>query len=106
MRRQTQKRLKKYKLFARLQTSKDEEGNRIIQYDEPKIIEAQIWEASDSVQRMMYGERSNNILNMLYSGEDKIAKGDGICVYSEDEPDYKVISVLNHAIKFMELEKI
>ena len=43
---------------------------------------------------------------MLYPGDEHIKKGDGICVYTETEPDYKVISVLDHAIKFMELEKI
>lgn len=106
MRRLTQKRLKEYKLFPRPEAKKDGEGNRIVSYGEPKVITAQIWAASDSVQRMMYGERANSLLNMLYPGDEEIKKGDGICVYAENEPDYKVISVLDHEIKFMELEKI
>ena len=70
MRRLTQKRLKEYKLCERLEAKKDSEGNRTVSYGEPKVIKAQVWAVSDSVQRMMYGERANSLLNMLYPGDE------------------------------------
>lgn len=106
MRRQTQKRLKEYQLFPRLEAKKDGEGSREVNYGEPEVITAQIWAASDGIQRMKYGEKANSMLNMLYSGEKMISKGDGICIYADNQPDYKVKSILDHAIKMIELEKI
>lgn len=106
--RQTQRRLKSYKLYKRCKSSVDTEGNRITQYEPAVTIKAQVWSASDSVQKMMYGDRINSIMNMLYSGNEEIKKGDGIRIFNvdDDKPDYRVISVAKHPIKFIELVMI
>ncbi len=106
MRRQTQKRLKSYGYCKRAKSNRDNEGNRKAAFEEVKPIMAQIWCSVDKLKVEMYGEKSSRILNMLYGGEIDIRKGDGICYKSTDVPDYKVIAVYDHAIRFFELEEI
>ncbi len=104
--RQTQKRLKEYGYCKRVKSSRDDEGSRRAAYEEVKPLKAQIWCSIDKLKVEMYGERSARILNMLYDGDIDIQKGDGICYRSKDKPDYKVIAVYPHSIRFFELEEI
>lgn len=106
MRRQTQKRLKEYGFCKRAKSNRDGEGNRKATYEKVEPIKAQIWCNIDKLKVEMYGERSARILNMLYDGDIDIRKGDGICYKTTDVPDYKVIAVYDHAIRFFELEEI
>ena len=87
----------------------DNEGGKYLGYSVESIeIQANISPASGKLQAEIYGERLNYILNMLYDGPEIINEGDGICVYvpSNNEPDYKVISIKRYSHLFIDLEKI
>lgn len=76
-------------------TGRDNEGGYIETWSEPETITATIWQASGQLQAEMYGERLAYMRNMEYEGAEVINENDGICVFvsSENDPDYKVISV-------------
>lgn len=85
----------------------DDEGGKYPGYSETPIeIEANIWPASGKLQAEIYGERLNYISNMLYDGNEELIEGDGICVFTQDVPDYKIISIKHYSHKLIELEKI
>ena len=71
---------------------KDSKGNVKDTYCDAVMILANIYPATSKVQAEIYGERINEIMNMLYDCDVDIKKGDGICVYvsGEEQPDYKV----------------
>ena len=106
MRRQKKNRLKSYKLFKRLKEATDSEGNRIVQYDKPKLIEAIIYPAEDKNQILMYGEKIESIMNMDYAGSENISRGDALCVEDRENPDYRVKSIKNYDIKLITLERM
>ena len=74
---------------------RDSEGGYIESWSEPVTIQATIWQASGRIQAEMYGERLAYMRNMEYESAEVINENDGICVFvsSENDPDYKVISV-------------
>ena len=97
---------KHYKLKRKI-VIEDEEGGKYAGYSEDFIeIQANIWPASGKLQAEIYGERLNYISNMLYDGNEELIEGDGICVFTQDVPDYKIISIKPYSHKLIELEKI
>lgn len=99
---------KKY-YISQYSTIEDEEGNVFDGWNDKKEFYATISPASGKVQAEIYGSRLQYINNMLINGkytitlEDNkrvynfdtfsISEGDGIYVYSNNKPDYKVISI-------------
>ena len=71
------------------------------------LINAEIWPATNKRQSELYGLRVNDILNMLYQDETNIEVNDGICVYSQEKPDYRVISKKSYTShQVFEIERI
>lgn len=104
---------------------KDNEGNMITSYIEPKEIKGIVWPAGGKLQAEMYGERLNYIRNFKVEGtytqkvDEKgnvqyvigdlvLQESDGICLYasSESSPDYKIISIKPYDNLRLELEKL
>lgn len=57
-------------------------------------IRANIQPLSSRIQAEVYGEKINDMRNMLYSGDIEINIGDGLCIDTDgaNKPDFKVIS--------------
>lgn len=85
--------LKKYQLFKHKTKINDEGGRAESFEDTPQTIKAEIWSASGRVQAEIYGTRLAYILNMLCYKDIDIKERDGIAVYTQNQPDYKVISI-------------
>ncbi len=57
----------------------------------------------------MHGQKTNEMLLMLYDGEEQINVADGVCVYvgSDAVPDYKIVSKERWSAHYkFELEKV
>lgn len=83
--------VKPYK-YLKHHTIEDEECNIVDGYGEAKELQAYIYPGSGKAEIAMYGVESKYILKLL-TNEDVLEELDGVCVYSESDPDYKVISV-------------
>lgn len=120
--RQKRSRLKTYKHRA-AHIEKDREGSTHVEYGSATEIQAEMWPGGGKVQSEMYGARLPNIRNLRVSGkyEEKtegrklvyqieegpgISVNDGICLYSSDEPDYKVIAIYPYSFLTLEVEKL
>lgn len=71
------------------------------------FIDVELYPATNKRQTEIYGIRVNDILNMLYQGETNIDVNDGISVYTQEKPDYRVISkksYTNHHL--IEIERL
>ena len=87
----------------------DNEGGKYEVFSEDAIeIEANIYPVSGGVNKEIYGEVESYIYNMLYDGPETVKEGDGICVFvsKEQEPDYKIKSILSYSHKLIVLEQI
>lgn len=114
------KNTKKYKISSYV-SAQDEEFNTYEEWTTPTEFYANIYPATSKLQTELYGERINNIMNMLIDGcynitsdgnkltyhfrDFSISEGDGICVYGEDV-DYKVISIKPYSHLQCEIERI
>lgn len=97
--------LKSYGFYKRTVT-KDNEGNRVVDYEYHSDIRADIHPVSGQIEATMYGEKLKYMLEMIYSGSVDISEGDGIAV-DADTADYKVISIKRYRdYKVMELERL
>ena len=106
---------------------KDSEGGSYIIYGEEKhSFKAETWAAGGKLQSEMYGIRLPNIRNLRLDGVYEevgpgkkvsfqvtqgetmfsIAVNDGICLYSDDEPDYKVVAIYPYSHLTLEVEKL
>lgn len=120
--RQKISRLKTYK-HRPAHVEKDREGAAHIEYGSATEIQAEMWPGGGKVQTEMYGARLPNIRNLRVSGKYEeisegrklsyqiedgpvISAGDGICLYSEEEPDYKVVAVYPYSFLTLEVEKL
>lgn len=103
--------------------NKDNEGNSYVEWGEPKPFKAIIWPASGKLQSEMYGQRLNYIKSCrvegkynivlegkrtIYKLEDKLSfcEGDGICLYSSEGPDYRIIAIKPYPLLYFEMERI
>lgn len=90
------KNLKSYKVFPRTVTI-DSEGGRYADYSsEPIVCELETWPAGGRVQAAMYGERLQYMRNANCYLSEPIKESDGVAVFSDDAPDYKVVSVQSY----------
>lgn len=105
---------------------KDNEGNSYLEYGEAHSFKAETWAAGGKFQSEMYGIRLPNIRNLRLDGVYEevgpgkkvsfqvtqgetmfsIAVNDGICLYSDDEPDYKVVAIYPYSHLTLEVEKL
>lgn len=97
--------LKMYKVY-KLQTTTDDEGGTYTEYTtEPIECSLEIWHAGGKLQAEMYGERLAYMFNANCYKDVDIAEKDGIAIYSNDKPDYKVMSdrvYTNHRVLLLE----
>lgn len=89
----TKSKLKLYKLYKH-DPKVTNEGARVQGYsDTPIEIHAIIWAAGGRVQATMYGDRLAYMMNMLCYLDTEIKEKDGIAVYTQNKPDYRVVSI-------------
>ena len=101
---------------------KDNEGVTSIKYPVSSSIKAEVWPASSQLQVQTYGDRIHSIQNVkvkgkytiqdenshvVYNfGDFTISEGDGIGLYTQDAPDYKIISITPYKPLKMEIERL
>ncbi len=96
--------LKSYGFYKRTVT-KDNEGNRVVDYEYHSDIRADIHPVSGQIEATMYGEKLKYMLEMIYSGSVDISEGDAVAI--SDVADYKVVSIKEYRnFRVMELERL
>ena len=101
---------------------KDKEGVPKVTYSAPFLVAGEYWPASGKVQSEAYGDRLKYIMNAKVKGTytvesegsaqrymfDKfsVQENDGVCIYRDDEPDYKIISIKPYKPLRMEVERL
>lgn len=115
-------RLKTCKVRAAV-PKKDKEGNAYIEYGTARSFQAEVWAAGGKLQQEMYGVRLPSIRNLRVEGKYKevlegrklqytlqdgtsFAVNDGICIYTGEEPDYKIVAIYPYYFLTMEVEKL
>lgn len=105
-------------------SKRDGEGGSYTEYENALPFMAEMWPGGGKVQAEMYGTRLPNIRNLRIQGKYKeiadsngklsyaldngmtITVNDGICIYSENEPDYKVVAIYPYSFLVLEVEKL
>lgn len=108
-------------------TGKDAEGGTYEQYGAAIAFSGEAWPAGGKVQAQQYGERLGYIYNMKIDGDYDIVasqdgkqvhyifsetgldvmENDGVCLFSSQEnPDYRIISIKPYKPLRLEVEKI
>lgn len=119
--RMKQSRVRTISLKARIVT-KDSEGVPEITYGNAIEMHGEVWPATSRLQVETYGDRINGIMNVRVRGAYEVVmdenvtgykfvagtihEGDGVCINSADEPDYKVISIKPYKPLRMEIERL
>lgn len=103
--------------------TKDSEGVPEISYGTGYTVTGEIWPLTTQRQIEMYGDRATNISNVRLEGEyaitielnhepvvtfcngNELHMGDGFCVYSDDVPDYQVLSITQYHPLKLEVER-
>ena len=103
---------------------KDGEGSSYVEYGAPTPFQAEMWAAGGKLQAEMYGIRLPNIRNLRIDGDyeeipgtsgkvkyqldcgAEISVNDGICIYSDGDPDYKVIAIYPYHFLTLEVGKL
>lgn len=119
-------RMKKSRLrmlkIANKAVTKDSEGGPIVAYTDEKVFEGTVWPAGGKLQIQKYGDKVDSMMNCKLKGAYEIIpegnhvryafgdfslrENDGVFVYTESEPDYRVISITPHKPLFLELERL
>ncbi len=102
-----QRNLVKYKLKKRA-TLYDDDGTSYEGYEDAGTVKAKARPAGGKVAVEMYGEKLKYMLTMRTNDmSTSINESDGFCVYSTDEPDYKVVAIKTFTDhKIIDLEKV
>lgn len=104
-------------------SKRDREGGNYTEYGTALPFAAEMWPGGGKVQAEMYGIRLPNIRNLRIQGKYRevdsngklsytldngitITANDGICIYSESEPDYKVVAIYPYSFLTLEVEKL
>ena len=101
---------------------KDAEGGLIVLYGSPKEFSGTVWPAGGKLQAQKYGDRVDSMLNCKLEGsytiepeekhikytfgEFSLREDDGVYIYRDDEPDYRIISIRPYKPLLMELERL
>lgn len=119
-------RLKKNRLQACLHRKavfkKDREGCGTVEYGSASEFMAEVWPAGGRLQTEMYGNRLNYMKNVRLDGAYKvlnkggvlayvvngaeIVENDGICIYSTEDPDYRIVSIKPYRYLQLEVERL
>lgn len=115
-----QKRLRPLQIRNRI-TDKDAEGVPVVTWGEPREVMGEVWSAVSRLTVEQYGDRASGIQNVWLEGEYKqtyeegrnfftidgftFTTGDGVCVESNGEPDYQIISITPYSHIKMEIER-
>lgn len=102
--------------------TKDAEGGPIVSYKDEKTFEGTLWPAGGKLQIQKYGDKVDSMMNCKLKGayeiipegnhvryafgDFSIREDDGVFVYAEEEPDYRIVSITPHKPLFMELERL
>lgn len=102
--------------------TKDGEGVPVISWSEATQVEVEVWPAGGQLQVQTYGDRINSIMNVKVKGTYTIVpegnhlsyvydnftlrEGDGLCIYSDNTPDYRIISIKPYKPLKLEVERI
>lgn len=108
--------------LRRKTVTKDSEGVPVINWSEATQVEAEIWPAGGQLQVQTYGDRISSILNVKVKGaysivpEDNhlsyvfdnftLREGDGLCIYTDNTPDHRIISIKPYKPLRLEVERI
>lgn len=108
------------------ETVKDHEGGASVEFGPPVAFKGEAWPAGGRMQAEQYGERLAYICNVRVQGKYEVsrdeksrlrylfsdtgldvAEGDGLCLFvgSDEEPDYRVISIRPYGALRLEAEK-
>lgn len=74
-------------------TVKEPDGTTYEDWGEPVTIYGNVQPAGGRVMAEMYGERLGYMLTLYVEGRPNIPESAGVCVYTVDMPDYKVVAV-------------
>jgi len=103
---------------------KDSEGNTYTEYGRATPFMAEMWAAGGKLQTEMYGRRLPNIRNLRIDGAYREVTGgngrtayeiedgpvitvnDGICICTDDIPDYRVTAVYPYSFLTLEVERL
>ena len=103
--------------------SKTSEGATMESYGTPVEFMGESWPAGGKVQAEMYGNRLGYIRNLKIRGEYNPAVAsdgameyhfadftvrelDGVCIFSDTEPDFRIIAIKPYKPLYLELERI
>lgn len=102
--------------------TKDAEGGIIVSYANATELEGTIWPAGGKLQIQKYGDKVDSMMNCKLKGGYKIVpegnhvkyvfkdfsirEGDGVFIYTDENPDYKIVAITAHNTLFMELERV
>lgn len=102
--------------------TKDAEGGPVVSYNNPKEFEGTLWPAGGKLQIQKYGDKVDSMMNCKLKGNYEIIpegnhvkydfggfslrEDDGVFVYTDDKPDYRIVSITAHKPLFMELERL
>lgn len=101
---------------------KDSEGVPEDIYGTPEVFNGIVWPAGGRLQVEKYGDRIDSIMNCKLEGDYTIEpegnhtkfvyencaikEGDGVYVYNEDKPDYRIISIMPYNPLKLEIERL
>jgi len=108
--------------IANKSITKDSEGVPQDVYGTPSIFDGTVWPAGGKLQVEKYGDKISSILNCKLDGDYtiepeenhikyvfgnfSIREGDGVYIYSDDKPDYRIISITPYKPLKMEVERL
>ena len=113
---------KKQYYISRRIINTDDEGNKIESGTTKELLIANIYPANGKLEIEEYGERINNIFNMLIEGpyttkinnnktifclqDIELTEGDFIHVFNQEKPDYKIIAIKPYSHLICQIEAI
>lgn len=121
-RRMRRSRVETFGICSRTVT-KTNEGASVETYGAPVPVKGESWPASGRIQAAQYGVRLPYIRNLKIRGEYTAAKAadggmvytfdgfdvrelDGVCIFTQDAPDFRIIAIRPQRPLYLELERL
>lgn len=114
-------RLRKIQISNKI-SSKDAEGGPVVSYGSPEVFTGTVWPAGGKLQVQKYGNKVESMLNCKLDGsytiepeekhvkyvfgEFSLREDDGVYIYNDNEPDYRIISITPYEPLLLELERL
>lgn len=102
--------------------TRDTEGVPETTWSGATQIKGEVWPAGGQLQVQTYGDKVNSMLNVRIKGAYSIVpegnhvvyqfksfslrEGDGLCIYTSADPDYKIVSIRPYTPLKLEVERI